>query len=79
MAVRLCWRAIKVALRRYVNLPFIVLRRAMSTMSTAAAGHQHLPTQEQLHSGDDWRARLMIVLSMGMRPCSGAINGAVIQ
>lgn len=36
-------------------------------------GHQHLPTQEQLQNGDDWRARLMIVLSMGMRPCSGAI------
>lgn len=27
-------------------------------------GHQHLPTQEQLQNGDDWRARLMIVLSM---------------
>ena len=36
-------------------------------------GHQHLPTQAQLQSGDDWRARVMIVLSMGMRPCSGAI------
>lgn len=36
-------------------------------------GHQHLPTPEQLQQGDDWRARLVIVLSMGMRPCSGAI------
>lgn len=36
-------------------------------------GHQHLPTPEQLRQGDDWRARLVIVLSMGMRPCSGAI------
>lgn len=36
-------------------------------------GHQHLPTEEQLAAGDDWRARAMIVLSMGMRPCSGAI------
>ncbi len=26
-----------------------------------------------MESGDDWRARLAIVLSMGMRPCSGAI------
>jgi ABC-type nickel/cobalt efflux system permease component RcnA len=26
-----------------------------------------------MRSGDDWRARLMIILSMGMRPCSGAI------
>ena len=36
-------------------------------------GHQHLPTSAQLERGDDWRARLMIILSMGMRPCSGAI------
>ncbi len=36
-------------------------------------GHQHLPTKEQLAAGKDWRARVIIVLSMGMRPCSGAI------
>lgn len=36
-------------------------------------GHQHLPTEKQLEAGEDWRARAMIVLSMGMRPCSGAI------
>ncbi|OAT30733.1 putative membrane protein [Buttiauxella brennerae ATCC 51605] len=36
-------------------------------------GHQHLPTEQQLEAGEDWRARAMIVLSMGMRPCSGAI------
>ncbi len=34
-------------------------------------GHQHLPAPEQLQAGDDWRARAAIVLSMGMRPCSG--------
>ncbi|HKN04649.1 MAG TPA: nickel/cobalt transporter [Buttiauxella sp.] len=36
-------------------------------------GHQHLPTEKQLEAGEDWRARIMIVLSMGMRPCSGAL------
>lgn len=36
-------------------------------------GHQHLPTEQQLAAGEDWRARLTIVLSMGLRPCSGAI------
>jgi ABC-type nickel/cobalt efflux system permease component RcnA len=36
-------------------------------------GHQHLPTEEQLAAGEDWRARAMIILSMGLRPCSGAI------
>lgn len=36
-------------------------------------GHQHLPNDQQLAAGEDWRARAAIVLSMGMRPCSGAI------
>lgn len=36
-------------------------------------GHQHVPSQQQLAAGDDWRARLMVVVSMGIRPCSGAI------
>lgn len=35
-------------------------------------GHQHLPQPEQLSAGG-WRERVMIVLAMGMRPCSGAI------
>jgi len=36
-------------------------------------GHQHLPGPTQIQRANDWRARTMIVLSMGMRPCSGAI------
>ncbi len=41
--------------------------------ANCGCGHQHLPTKEQLAAGEDWRARATIVLSMGMRPCSGAI------
>jgi len=36
-------------------------------------GHQHVPNPQQLAAGDDWRARLMVIVSMGIRPCSGAI------
>ncbi|MDX5629567.1 MULTISPECIES: nickel/cobalt transporter [unclassified Brenneria] len=36
-------------------------------------GHRHLPSQEELNQEGNWRTRLMIVLAMGMRPCSGAI------
>ncbi|AIA72069.1 nickel/cobalt transporter [Pectobacterium atrosepticum] len=36
-------------------------------------GHRHLPSNEELERGSSWRTRLMIVLAMGMRPCSGAI------
>ncbi|MDC9818847.1 nickel/cobalt transporter [Pectobacterium polonicum] len=36
-------------------------------------GHRHLPSNEELERDSNWRTRLMIVLAMGMRPCSGAI------
>lgn len=69
----LCWRAIK-KLRALLRKPTF---KAFTTHHVHDAhcgcGHQHLPTQEQLQGKDDWRARLMIILSMGMRPCSGAI------
>lgn len=72
LGVLLCWRALKIR---------ALLRRPTFTAFTphhvhderCGCGHQHVPNPEQLQSGDDWRARLMIILSMGMRPCSGAI------
>ncbi|EAM4663121.1 nickel/cobalt transporter [Salmonella enterica] len=73
LGILLCWRAIK-KLRALLRKPvFIAFTPRHVHHEKCGCGHQHLPTQEQLHSGDDWRARLMIVLSMGMRPCSGAI------
>ncbi|KGQ71055.1 hypothetical protein OA57_02120 [Chelonobacter oris] len=36
-------------------------------------GHQHIPSPRQLEKGNDWKNRLMIVFSIGARPCSGAI------
>ena len=69
----LCWRALK-KLRALLRKPqFKSLSPHHIHHENCGCGHQHLPTQEQLQNGEDWRARLMIVLSMGMRPCSGAI------
>lgn len=69
----LCWRALK-KLRALLQKPkFKIFTPHHVNQKNCGCGHQHLPTQEQLQNGDDWRARLMIVLSMGMRPCSGAI------
>ncbi|MEZ6874975.1 nickel/cobalt transporter [Enterobacter sp. KBR-315C3_2022] len=69
----LCWRAVK-KLRALLKKPkFKAFTLHHEHDAHCGCGHQHLPTQEQLQSGDDWRARTMIVLSMGMRPCSGAI------
>lgn len=36
-------------------------------------GHRHLPNQEELQQIQDWKSRLLLVLSIGVRPCSGAI------
>lgn len=36
-------------------------------------GHQHVPDQASLEHADTWRSRLTLVLSMGLRPCSGAL------
>ena len=69
----LCWRALK-KLRALLKKPtFKAFTPHHVHDEHCGCGHQHLPTQEQLQNGDDWRARLMIILSMGMRPCSGAI------
>jgi len=69
----LCWRALK-KLRALLQEPkFKAFTPHNVHHENCGCGHQHLPTQEQLQNGDGWRARLMIVLSMGMRPCSGAI------
>ncbi|KYK72631.1 zinc transporter permease subunit ZevB [Aggregatibacter actinomycetemcomitans] len=36
-------------------------------------GHQHMPNPEQLNQGTNIKESLLIILSIGMRPCSGAI------
>ncbi|WP_150539652.1 nickel/cobalt transporter [Actinobacillus vicugnae] len=36
-------------------------------------GHQHLPSSQQMQHAKDWKAQLMIIFSIGARPCSGAI------
>lgn len=73
LGVMLCWRALKKLSALLRKPKFKAFTPHHVHDERCGCGHQHLPTQEQLQSGDDWRARLMIILSMGMRPCSGAI------
>ncbi|XQS16537.1 nickel/cobalt transporter [Citrobacter telavivensis] len=73
LGLLLCWRALK-KLHALLRKPrFTTFTPHHVHHENCGCGHQHLPHPEQLHHGDDWRARLMIILSMGMRPCSGAI------
>ncbi|WP_216081221.1 nickel/cobalt transporter [Citrobacter sp. MGH 55] len=73
LGVLLCWRALK-KLHALLRKPrFIAFTPHHVHHENCGCGHQHMPNPEQIHHDDDWRARLMIILSMGMRPCSGAI------
>ncbi|THB84247.1 nickel/cobalt transporter [Pantoea allii] len=36
-------------------------------------GHAHLPTPQQINGNVSWKTQLLVVVSMGLRPCSGAI------
>ncbi|KMV33312.1 MULTISPECIES: nickel/cobalt transporter [Franconibacter] len=73
LGAMLCWRAVK-RLRGLLRKPtFNAFTPHHVHSETCGCGHQHLPSPNQLERADDWRARLMVVLSMGMRPCSGAI------
>ncbi|HDR1189084.1 TPA: zinc transporter permease subunit ZevB [Pasteurella multocida] len=36
-------------------------------------GHQHAPNPSQLTQARDWKSQLLVIFSIGMRPCSGAI------
>lgn len=82
LGVLLCWRALK---RCYFTLKSLKRRRGLAINSLrplddnhvhdehCGCGHQHLPTDQQLQAGSDWRTQATIVLAMGLRPCSGAI------
>ncbi|EGT4256406.1 nickel/cobalt transporter [Citrobacter amalonaticus] len=73
LGILLCWRALK-RLRALLRKPtFTAFTPHHVHHENCGCGHQHLPDPDQLNRDDDWRARLMIILSMGMRPCSGAI------
>ncbi len=46
---------------------------AQPAAGRCGCGHQHLPDPQQLAQAVTGRMRLAVVLSMGLRPCSGAI------
>ncbi|BFU59516.1 MULTISPECIES: zinc transporter permease subunit ZevB [Rodentibacter] len=45
----------------------------IKSTASCSCGHQHLPSDSQLRQANDWKAKSLVILSIGMRPCSGAI------
>ncbi|KAE9529016.1 nickel/cobalt transporter [Testudinibacter aquarius] len=44
-----------------------------SALNQCGCGHQHLVDSTQIKPDLDWKSQSMVVLSIGIRPCSGAI------
>ncbi|MFD1801892.1 nickel/cobalt transporter [Mixta tenebrionis] len=74
----LCWRALRQLMRLRpadgAAPPGYQLHSAgHQHHAHCGCGHQHLPDNRQLARATGWKTSLLLVLSMGMRPCSGAI------
>lgn len=46
---------------------------AAREISPCDCGHTHTPDLQQLNQAQDWRSQLAIMLTMGIRPCTGAL------
>lgn len=71
----LCWRALRQLMRLRAPAPRIQQVRPLDHHhdEQCGCGHQHLPDNDQLARATGWKTSLLVVLSMGLRPCSGAI------
>lgn len=47
--------------------------KTSSPMISCSCGHQHAPTPQQLNQAEDIKTQLIMMLSMGIRPCTGAL------
>ena len=68
-ALRALWRA----LRPRQTLAFRAFRPQHQHDEQCGCGHAHLPTAQQMSGNVSGRTQLLVVVSMGLRPCSGAI------
>ncbi|MTD28534.1 nickel/cobalt transporter [Erwinia sorbitola] len=74
----LCWRALK---KLWIALRPAPVRMTITRILPAGhqhgehcgCGHQHIPDSAMLSQATGWKTKAAVVLSMGLRPCSGAI------
>lgn len=72
-AVRQLWRTLKHPLRFKRLYPAGSTTPAHIHSAHCGCGHQHMPLPEQVSGATTWREKALVIGSMGMRPCSGAI------
>lgn len=75
------WQAFKPFWQKKHNQNPLVIRQIHSVTATSGTispsncncGHKHLPTTQEMEQIQDWRSMWAVILSIGLRPCSGAV------
>lgn len=55
------------------NAPSAILRPEQNHLPQCSCGHHHSVSIEQLENAHNWRDYLALIISIGARPCSGAL------
>lgn len=73
----LCWRALRRIWQALRPLPAMNIQRIVPVghqhSDSCGCGHQHVPDSQMLDKAVNSKTKAIVVLSMGLRPCSGAI------
>ncbi len=73
----LCWRALRKIWHALRPMPAMKIQRIVPVghqhSDSCGCGHQHVPDSQMLDKAVNGRTKAIVVLSMGLRPCSGAI------
>lgn len=73
----LCWRALRKIIRAFRRPAPLRITRIVPAdhqhSDTCGCGHQHVPDSAMLTQAVNLKTKALVVLSMGLRPCSGAI------
>ncbi|WP_413701158.1 nickel/cobalt transporter [Psychromonas sp. KJ10-10] len=51
----------------------MIITTGMAMIIASVDGHQHLPDADKINSATTWQAYAGIIISIGIRPCTGAI------
>lgn len=73
----LCWRAARKIIETLKKPAAMKITRIVPAdhqhSDTCGCGHQHVPDSAMLAQAVSFKTKALVVLSMGLRPCSGAI------
>lgn len=65
-------KSIQVLQKNPQKLPLVRTEQHIHS-ENCGCGHRHLPGADEMKKATDWKTQLMLVFSIGARPCSGAI------